>query len=187
MPLCRRAVYLDERTEHAHWALGISCWGLHCLDVGIAALERAVELNRNCSLAYGSLGTALAIAGRVQEAIANQKIAIRMNPRDPSIFVRVSGLALAHYTACDYDAAIHWAERAVHRMPRWYLAHVLLAAGQLALGRSEPARAAVVAARAALPGISVADAERMPMRNPAKMQKFRDRLHAAGFSATPQS
>jgi TolB-like protein len=181
--LARRATRLDDRNEYAHWALGISCWGLHRLDEGIAALERAVELNPNCSVAYGSLGTALAIAGRAEEAIANQEIAIRMNPRDPSIFFRFSGLALAHYTAGDFDAAIHWAERAIHRMPRWYLAHFLLVASHVALGRPDPARAAVAACQAVLPGASVLDAERMPLRDPAKMQEFRDRLCAAGFAS----
>ncbi|MFN3313847.1 MAG: LuxR C-terminal-related transcriptional regulator [Hyphomonas sp.] len=185
--LGRRATRLDDRNEYAHWALGISCWGLHRLDEGIAALERAVELNPNCSLAYGSLGTALAIAGRAKDAIANQEIAIRMNPRDPSIFFRFSGLALAHYTAGDFDMAIIWAERAIHRMPRWYLAHFLLAASHVALGRSEPARAAVEACHAVLPGFSVTDAERMPLQDAAKMQEFRDQLGAAGFAAKPQT
>jgi tetratricopeptide (TPR) repeat protein len=78
--LGRRATQLDGRNEYAHWALGITCWGLHRLDEGIAALERAVDLNPNCSLAYGSLGTSLAIAGRTEEAIANQEIAIRISP-----------------------------------------------------------------------------------------------------------
>ena len=181
--LGRRAVQLDDRNEYAHWALGISCWGLHRLDEGTAALERAVELNPNCSVAYGSLGTALAIAGRVNESITNQEIAIRMNPRDPSIFFRFSGLALAHYIADDFESAILWAERAIHRMPRWYLAHFLLAASQVALGRSDEARAAAEACRAVLPTIMVEDAERTPLRDAAKMQEFRDRLFAAGFSA----
>jgi len=183
--LGRRAVQLDERNEYAHWALGISCWGLHRLDEGIAALERAVELNPNCSLAYGSLGTALAIAGRVEEAIANQEIAIRMNPRDPSIFFRFSGLALAHYAAEDFDTAILWAERAIHRMPRWYFAHFLVVASHVALGRSEEARAAVAACQAVLPGISIEDADRTPLRDTAKMEEFHDRLRAAGFAAKP--
>ena len=39
--LGRRATQLDDRNEYAHWALGISCWGLQRLDEGIAALERA--------------------------------------------------------------------------------------------------------------------------------------------------
>lgn len=185
--LGRRAVQLDGLNEYAHWAFGISCWGLHRLDEGIAALERAVELNPNCSLAYGSLGTALAIAGRTEEAIENQNIAIRMNPRDPSIFFRFSGLALAHYTAGDFDAAIHWAERAIHRMPRWYLAHVLLAASHVALGQAAEARAAVETCQAVLPGISVSDAERMPLKNAAKMQELRDRMILAGFSELPLS
>jgi TolB-like protein len=179
--LGRRATQLDGRNEYAHWALGISCWGLHRLDEGIAALERAVELNPNCSLAYGSLGTALAIAGRTEEAIANQEIAIRTNPRDPSIFFRFSGLALAHYMADDFDAAIHWAERAIHRMPRWYLSHFLLVASREALGQSEEARGAVQACRAVLGGISAQDAKRMPLRDAAKMQTFLDRLRTAGL------
>lgn len=183
--LGHRATRLDDRNEYAHWALGISCWGLHRLDEGIAALERAVELNPNCSLAYGSLGTALAIAGRVEEAIANQEIAIRMNPRDPSIFFRFSGLALAHYMAGDFDAAILWAERSIHRMPRWYLAHFLLAASHVALGQSERACAAVEACHAVLPNVSAKDAERMPLRDMTKMQELRDRLHNAGFVPKP--
>jgi tetratricopeptide (TPR) repeat protein len=160
---------------------------LHRLDEGIAALERAVELNPNCSVAYGSLGTALAIAGRAEDAIANQEIAIRMNPRDPSIFFRFSGLALAHYTAGEFEMATLWAERAIHRMPRWYLAHFLLAASHVALGRSEQARAAVEACRAVLPTIAVSDAERMPLRDATKMQELRNRLCAAGFAAVPQA
>jgi TolB-like protein/DNA-binding CsgD family transcriptional regulator len=179
--LGRRATQLDGRNEYAHWALGISCWGLHRLDEGIAALERAVELNPNCSLAYGSLGTALAIAGRTAEAITNQEIAIRMNPRDPSIFFRFSGLALAHYMAGDFETAISWAERAIHRMPRWYLAHFLLAASHVALGRIDRARAVADASREVLPDLSLADVERMPIRDVALMQQFRDRLEAAGY------
>ncbi len=185
--LGRRAVQLDDRNEYAHWALGISCWGLHRLDEGIAALERAVELNPNCSVAYGSLGTALAIAGETADAIANQQVAIRMNPRDPSIFFRFSGLALAHYAAGDFENAILWAERAIHRMPRWYLAHFLIAASHVALERSAQARASVDTCLAVLPGITVADAERIPLRDAEKMQVFRARLGAAGFSAGPQS
>nr|WP_318246048.1 tetratricopeptide repeat protein [Seohaeicola saemankumensis] len=115
--LARRAVQLDDRNEYAHWALGISCWGLLKYDESLAALERAVELNPNCSLAHGSLGTLLGIMGRSEEAIENQKIAIRSNPLDPSIFFRFSGLALANYMAGRYPKAIEWAERAIHRMP----------------------------------------------------------------------
>lgn len=179
--LGRRAVRLDERNEYAHWAYGISGWGLHLHEESIAALERAVELNPNCSLAYGSLGTALALVGRTEEAVANQEIAIRSNPRDPSIFFRFSGTALAHYLAGRFDDAADWAGRAIHRMPQWYFAHFILAASHQRAGRRETARAAITRCRELLPGASVADLDRVPLKDPAAMDLFRDCLREAGL------
>lgn len=62
--------------------LGDQLLGLRKHEESIVALECAVGLNPNCSLAYGSLGTLCEVAGRTNEAIANQQIAIRSNPRD---------------------------------------------------------------------------------------------------------
>ncbi|MFB9148911.1 tetratricopeptide repeat protein [Roseovarius ramblicola] len=188
--LARRATELDGTNEYAHWAYGISAWGLHRHDASIAALERAVELNPNCSLAHGSLGTALALVGRSDEAIARQQIAMRSNPRDPSIFFRFTGLALAHYAAGRFDEAAGWAGRAVHRMPRWYLGHLLLAASQAQTGRQETAADTVRAARVVLPGLSRADLDRVPYRDAERMEGLRACLRRAGLpgggAAPPQ-
>lgn len=43
-------------------------------------------------------------------ASGTRHIAIRMNPGDPSMFSRVSGLVLARCLAADHGAAILWAE-----------------------------------------------------------------------------
>lgn len=180
--LARRATQLDDRNEYAHWALGISCWGLLKYDESLAALERAVALNPNCSLAYGSLGTLLGILGRSEEAVANQEIAIRSNPLDPSIFFRFSGLALAHYMAGRYATAIEWAERAIHRMPRWYFAHFVLAASYVALDHQEDATIAVISCQKVLPDICVNDLDRVPLKDNDKMNELRARLFRAGFS-----
>lgn len=180
--LGRRATQLDERNEYAHWALGISCWALRKYDESLAALERAVELNPNCSVAYGSLGTLLGMLGRTEESIANQEIAIRSNPLDPSIFFRFSGLALANYLAGRYELAIEWAERAIHRMPRWYFTHFILAASQVALNRHEQACKSVSACRDVLPNISVLDLERVPLKDAGKMDELRNRLRKAGLT-----
>jgi TolB-like protein/DNA-binding CsgD family transcriptional regulator/Tfp pilus assembly protein PilF len=179
--LARRATRLDGRNEYAHWALGITCWGLHKHEESIAALERAVELNPNCSLAYGSLGTALSLVGRLEESIANQEIAIRSNPRDPSIFFRFTGIALAHFLAGRYDTCIEWANRAVHRMPQWYFGHYLLAAGHVMSDRLEQARAAIAYCREALPHASIADLDRVPLKDATRMQQLRDCLRRAGL------
>ena len=180
--LARRATQLDDRNEYAHWALGISCWGLLKYDESLAALERAVALNPNCSLAYGSLGTLLGILGRSDDAITNQEIAIRSNPLDPSIFFRFSGLALAHYMAGRFEAAIEWAERAVHRMPSWYFAHFVLAASYVALEQHEEAAGAVKSCQDVLPDICVKDLDRVPLKDPGKLNELRARLLTAGFS-----
>ncbi len=182
--LGRRATQLDDRNEYAHWALGISCWGLLKYDESLAALERAVALNPNCSLAYGSLGTLLGIMGRSDEAIVNQEIAIRSNPLDPSIFFRFSGLALAHYMAGRYGSAIEWAERATHRMPGWYFAHFVLVARHVALDQHQQAAEAVKACQDALPNICISDLERVPLKDPEKMSELRERLRKAGFSGS---
>ena len=179
--LGRRAIHLDDRNEYAHWAFGISCWGLHKHDESIVALERAVELNPNCSLAYGSLGTAYGLVGRIDEAITHQQIAIRSNPRDPSIFFRFSGVALAHYLAGRYDTAIEWSERAINRMPRWFYAHFVLAASHIALDQPDLATEAVETCIAASPDVRIPDLDRYPLKDVEKMEQLRNRLRKAGF------
>lgn len=180
--LGQRATQLDDRNEYAHWALGISCWGLSRHDEGVAALERAVELNPNCSLAYGSLGTMLSLVGRNEEAIRNQMFAIRMNPRDPSIFFRFSGLALANYNSGDYQSAVEWGERATRRMPRWFFGHFVLAASYVALGETDKARRAVENCHELLPDITASAADRFPLKDEAQMNQLRAHLKQAGFA-----
>jgi hypothetical protein len=58
-----------------------------------------------------------------------------MTPRDASIFFRFSGLALTHYTVGDFENAILWAARAIHRMPRRNLSHFLPRGAADHLGR----------------------------------------------------
>ena len=52
---------------------------------------------RNFSVAYGSIGTTLALAGRADESIEYTNMAMRLNPRDPSLFFRYTTLSLAHF------------------------------------------------------------------------------------------
>ncbi len=179
--LGRRATQLDDRNEYAHWAYGISCWGFNQHNDSIAALERAVELNPNCSVAYGSLGTVLGLVGRVDEAIANQQIAIRSNPRDPSIFFRFTGMALSYYQAGRYDRAAEWAGKAVHRMPGWFIGHFILAASHMQAGRVDAAKAAIKACREALPDAAVSHLDRIPLKDAARMEEFRNCLRKAGL------
>jgi TolB-like protein len=179
--LALRATRLDEQNEYAHWALGLSYWGLARHDEAIVALERALELNPNCSVVYGSLGTVLSLVGRIDEAIANHEIAIRSNPRDPSIFFRFTGIGLAHFLAERYDAAIEWADKAIHRRPNWYLGHFLLAASHIRANRREEAEVAVSRCREVLPNASVSQLDGLAIKDAAEMERFRDSLREAGL------
>ncbi|MEM9062022.1 MAG: LuxR C-terminal-related transcriptional regulator [Pseudomonadota bacterium] len=181
--LALRATVLDVRSEYAQWALGITCWMVGKHDDGIAALERAVELNPNCSLAYGSLGSALAYAGRGAEAIENQQIAIRSNPRDPSVFYRFTGLALAHYVDGRFDEAIAWAGRAVQRMPEYHLSHAVRVASFVALEDLASARDAVAEFRRGVPGITLERLALFAFKEPAMTAEFFSRLREAGLAS----
>jgi tetratricopeptide (TPR) repeat protein len=180
--LARRATQFDDRNEYAHWALGISCWGLLKSDESPCSPRARSALNPNCAVAYGSLGTLLGILGRPDEAITNQEVAIRSNPLDPSIFFRFSGLALTHYMDGRFETAIEWAKRAIHRMPHWYCAHFVLAASHVALDHEENAARTVKICQKALPDICVNDLDRIPIKHTDKRNELRARLFKARFS-----
>jgi hypothetical protein len=89
--------------------------------------------------------------------------AIRSNPRDPSIFFRHSGLAMAHFIAGNFNEAVEWAQKSVNRKREWYRAHLLLIAGLAHSGKLDEARAAVGVYLSVFPNGSLCDADRTPL------------------------
>ena len=49
-----------------------------------------------------------------------------------------------------FETAVGWAERAIHRMPRWYFAHFVLVASYQALDRQEDGASPLFAPATAL-------------------------------------
>jgi adenylate cyclase len=148
----RRALELGGASEYSHWVHGTVIgflFGKH--EQACAALRQAIDLNPNFSLAYGTLGTMLVLAGKPDEGIRNTEFAIRLNPRDPGIFFRYSGLSLAYLVKRDFSASLEWAGRSASRNPEWWLAHALIAAIHSMQGRLEPARTALDDLRRVLP------------------------------------
>jgi adenylate cyclase len=141
--IAKRAVSLEDTNEYAHWTLGYIQYYRRKRDLAIAELKRAIELNPNCSLAYGSLGSILSESGDPEESIKNSEIAIRTNPKDPSIFFRYYGIALAHFSAGRYSEASLWARKSVHRKPSWRGGHAVLASSLAQLDLLEEAKEAV--------------------------------------------
>lgn len=180
--LAARAVALDDRNEYAHWILGfIELWRRNH-ERAKSELERAVELNPNCSLAYGSLGTVLSYMGEPEESIQCNEIAIRSNPRDPSIFFRFSGIAMAHFVAERYSEAAEWARKSLQRKPNWRVGHAILSASLGHLGRSDEAMAAAEAYRNVFPETDTKVLFDLPFKSPADAQRFAEGLRSAGLS-----
>ena len=85
----RKAVALDDGNEYCHWILGSSLSQVGEFGEAVLELNRAIEINHNCSLAHGSLGTVYAWSGETAKAMDATLRALRTNPRDPSEFSSV--------------------------------------------------------------------------------------------------
>jgi adenylate cyclase len=137
------AVRLDNKDEYAHWTLGlILLAGLSDHDSAIVEFKRALDINPNFSLGYAGLGTAYSFAGDAEAGIAHAQTALRLNPQDPSNFFRFSGMAVAHFTAGEYEACKECAEKSLQGNADWRLAHIMLIASLVCLGEDEAARSA---------------------------------------------
>ena len=149
--------------------------------MAIAELERAVELNPNCSLAYGTLGTVLSYSGEPDESIKNNEIAIRNNPRDISIFFRYSGIAMAHFVAGRYSEAAQWARKSINRKPNWRLGHAVLASSLAQLNRLEEAKEAVDNYLEIVPDATISELRHLPFKNYDDAHRFEEGLRNAGL------
>jgi adenylate cyclase len=178
----QRAIALDDRDEFSHWILGTTLGkilGQH--DRSIGAHRRALEINPNFSVALGTLGDVLALAGRAEESIENCQLCIRLNPRDPSIFFRFTGIALSQFQREDYREARDWAERSVLRKRPWWQGHALLAASHAMLGDGEAARAALQELLAVCPMAQQGRLPPLPLKHPEHSERLRAALRQAGF------
>jgi TolB-like protein/DNA-binding SARP family transcriptional activator/tetratricopeptide (TPR) repeat protein len=134
------AVQADDADEYCYWAMETShlLRGEH--DLAMIALERALQINSNCSIAIGSKGTVLAWAGLTDESIKQNRLALHLNRHDPSNFYRHFGLSLAHYLASQYEIALEHA-RVVHQSrPDWWLGQVMISACLAHLHKEAEAR-----------------------------------------------
>ena len=149
--------------------------------MAISEVMRAIDLNPNCALAYGALGDFLS-ARNPDESIKNNEIAIRSNPKDPSIFFRYSGVAMAHFTVGRYLEASQWARKSVHRKPNWRMGHAVLASSLAQLNLLEEARDAVDSYLENFPNEKISELGKVfDLRWLGNAQRFAEGLRKAGL------
>jgi adenylate cyclase len=179
----KRALEIEPKDELSQWVFGLTV-GILYDDIARAcsALRLAIELNPNFSLGYGSLGTILAVAGRSDESIANNMIAIRLNPKDPSLFFRYSGLAMAYHAKSDFVACREWAERSMSRKPDWWMAHALLASSYSYLGETAAARAAADGLNVMLSDAGISSISLFRFNKGEALRQLKEGLKRAGVA-----
>jgi adenylate cyclase len=178
-----RALELEPKDELSQWVFGLV---ISCLydDIarGCSALRQAIELNPNFSLGYGSLGTILGLVGQSDESIANNMIAIRLNPKDPSLFFRYSGLAIAYHAKTDFAACREWADRSISRKPDWWLGHALLASSCAYLGDMVGAQTAVDGLKLVLPDARIGSLPLFHLNRANALAQVKEGLRRAGLA-----
>ncbi len=177
----RLALSLEQNDEHSHWGLGIILGFFQDkFDESEAAFKRSIEINPNFSLGYGSCGTMLAYAGRAKDSIEKTQYAIRLNPKDPSIFFRYSALSVAYFILADYEEACKWARLSIEKNPEYWVAHAVLTASLVLLDRSENAIKAGQELLRAFPKISLQSLPIEPIRPEIAKKAFYEALAKTG-------
>jgi len=181
MLFAQRAVVAEDADEYSHWALALAHLMACQHDRAVVSLKRALDINPSFSLGYGTLGTVLAWGGESDESIANNELALKINPSDPMNPHRYFGLALAHYLAARYAKALENAAPVVQLRPEWWLGLIMYAVSLAQLGRTTEARAVCLDLRRAKPDMTVASLNTLPFAKATDRNHVADGLRKAGL------
>jgi tetratricopeptide (TPR) repeat protein len=181
--LARKAIETGNEDPDALWMGG---WGIFFLAgeraAGLSAIEQALALNPNSSLAWTFCGWARGYSNRPAAAIEALQRAMRLSPLDPQRWTFYGALALAQLVARRYEEAVEWADRALDLQPRATAVVAYKAAACGYLGRVEEGGECVRRLRELRPGASVAHSKRLlgPISSPEVLAIFVEGYRKAG-------
>jgi adenylate cyclase len=182
----RQAVALDDADSMAHVMLCFACRWARQHDLAITEAEIAVELNPSNAFARIHLGNVQDFAGEPEKGIANINLGLQLNPQDPRIHFIFSVLARAYLNARQYEQAVTWARKAIHRGPDHARAHTILAIGLAHLGQQMEARAALDECERIGPGFAERWVALRQYRRPADNEHLFDGLRMAGLKESAE-
>ena len=147
----RRAVALDGRDAEARSRLAIALNSRGDHEGAQAEAERALAISPNLADAHGALAVVLTYSGRPKEGLAALKTCIRLDPRAPSLVLRLGQIAVALYFCREYAAAVEAARQAIRSFPDRPGYYRVLAAALGQMGRTAEAKEALEKAIAIAP------------------------------------
>ena len=128
-----RAVQLDSASAEGHASLATYlAWFAHDWAGSEAEYRRAIEINPNYAFAHDQFGLVLAILGRFDEAIAEGKKAMTLDPLSPAILVDAM---VAYEYQHNAPVFAELARRATELDPTFYLASHIEGELDLQVGR----------------------------------------------------
>jgi adenylate cyclase len=141
--LFRLALSIDDSDpDTLAWASIISAFMVGDPESEIEMVDRAVALNPNSILAWGSRGQVYRIAGLPEEAVRSFERAVRMSPVDPALHFVFVGMGYAFIELRRFDEAIAAARKAQRHNPPFAGADRCLASAFAHLGRDAEAHEA---------------------------------------------
>jgi len=142
--LCQRATEIDPQYARpwalmAHAQMSLRFHSGRQGDDGLAAAERAIELDPNLAEAHATKGRALTQSGRLDEALREIEIALRL---DPESYEACSAAGRWSYRQRRFGDAIRYYEKATALIETEYMAAGILVSCYKAVGDAEGARRA---------------------------------------------
>jgi tetratricopeptide (TPR) repeat protein len=177
-----RSIRLNEESDYAHYVRGRFL--LHVRrrhDLAIAEAERAMELNPNYTYAHALLGFATICQGDPEHGIPLVEKALRADSRRAGNFNFIEFIGLGHFLTARYDLAIEWREKAAQRAGYQPMTRLFLASCFALLDRMDEASDQLRAALEVAPGARLAELRKLPFKDLAADQRFRDGLRKAGI------
>jgi tetratricopeptide (TPR) repeat protein len=145
----------------------------------MTAYEKALALHPYNADLLAEMVNVLTRVGRPQDAIAQMKKAMRLNPLSPHWYAWFLGLA--YYHAGQYEEAIVALKPLLHLLG-WDTVSLRLAASYAQLGRLDEARAQAAEVLKLNPDFSIATfSKTAAYKNPSDLEHFLDGLRKAGL------
>jgi len=153
-------------------------------DGAITLFDRATAASPNSAVAWVRSSPTYSYLGKPAEAKRRALLALRLSPLDPHLFYTHTALALASYTAGDFEGAVTWASRARSQNAHFTANLRFLAASLAAAGRSDEAAAVAAALMAVEPAFRVESfCASYPFKDAYLRIALENHLKAAGLPA----
>ena len=134
------------------FALGLVA---HDREAAHEAFEAALALSPSCALTYVLGSVVMVYAGNADRGIEWGQRALLLSPFDPMKMAPLLSITLGHFQRGEYEAAAAAAHKVFQANPYWSLAHVVLAATQVKIGRLAPATSAAGRVLELQPGFTI--------------------------------